>query len=53
MRFLLTLVASLFLLIGANAVRFQWPSGPENGGYLGVPHGGVSTKARNGTQVYA
>lgn len=53
MRLLLTLISTLFLLLGAHAVRFQWPSGPENGGYLGVPHGGCCTNAQNGTQVYA
>lgn len=48
---LLTLFASLFVLLGVNAVYFQWPSGPDNGGYLTVSHRGVSTPAVNGAIV--
>lgn len=50
---LLTLISNLFFLLGTSAVYLQWPSGPENGGFLGVSHGGVSTPARNGGVVYA
>lgn len=50
---LLTLISSLLFLFGVNATIFRWPSGPENGGFLGVPHGGCCTNAQNGTQVYA